>query len=189
MSMERAFSERSQLGVMIVDPQVADYGSGDSWNFTARVMQLDCDEEQTLGPEAARSPWQRPFVLSLRMLDPRFYKEPIRTLGSGTGTRTLTNDGNAPSDPSFTVATTGAVTITNNTVDGRKLRFIGVPSGDLVVDFKGRTATIDGDDAIPYLQSDSDWWDEGVPGLKPGDNSINVSGGQAWSASWYDASW
>lgn len=46
---------------------------GHSYSFTARLVQVEIDEEQTFAATDRPSPWQRPFVVSFRLSDPRVY--------------------------------------------------------------------------------------------------------------------
>jgi hypothetical protein len=46
---------------------------GTFYYFHARPISCDMDDEQTVGPLASPNPFQRSFVLSLRLSDPAYY--------------------------------------------------------------------------------------------------------------------
>lgn len=64
------FGDRSGLGTMTVTPW--SYPGGVVWQYQARVLSLDFDPAFTYS-HWLRGPWRTGAVLSLRMLDPRFY--------------------------------------------------------------------------------------------------------------------
>lgn len=63
-TMYWSFWDRSNEGNMNV---------GGAYRFYARPLALEMDDEQTVGPHAIPYPYQRPFVLSLRLSDPNYY--------------------------------------------------------------------------------------------------------------------
>lgn len=178
--LRHAFRDRSSSGIMTILGE-------QQWIYTARVQQLDADSSHAEYDAARFLPWQVPFVLGLRMDDGRYYAWPT-IVGAGVtvddgDVYTFTNQGRTDTDPVVTVAVASGgtdVTITSVTLS-KSLVFLDVPAGSLVVDFRKPLATIAGDDAVRYLDDDSsDWWDEGVPGIVPGDNDVTVDGGD-WS--------
>jgi hypothetical protein len=102
------------------------------------------------------------------------------------------NDGSMPTDPIIEVSNISGSTVTfrNESIGTRQLSFSGLGNGSLlVVDFYNRTVLLDGVDKSAALnETASDWWDPGVPGLKPGDNFLRlVSGGTSLRARYYHA--
>lgn len=181
--MRKAFAERNVEGYMNLGGDVA-------WSYGARVMELEQDDEQLTG-ENSVWPYQRPFTLGLRMSDARFYISSPSGVSAASGVAaTATNLGNTDTDPTITVngvPALGTVTMTNSTL-GKSLQFANLPAGTLTVGFKKRTATVGGVDVTGLMvEASSSWWDEGVPGLRSGGNSIQVSGG-SWTVAWNHAS-
>ncbi len=190
-------------------------GAGFAFFYHARCVQLEIPDEQAVAPYALPTPFQRPFVVALRMSDPRFYRSQLQTYNTGSlgtggiggiippitppivlvaaglgGSAVVTNGGNAPTDPVITLVpggTTQGPNLTNQTID-KKLQFkdaltieAGI-NGDIVIDFKQRTIQEIRGTGPPIdlrYQLDipnSTWWDEGVPGLVPGQNTIIYNG-------------
>jgi hypothetical protein len=73
--LTRFLGDKNNEGRMVIRPH-GDYGSMVT-RFDARVIDLEIPEEQTVGPRHPMKPWQRPFTLTLRMSDPRFYSSVI----------------------------------------------------------------------------------------------------------------
>jgi hypothetical protein len=67
----RAFSDMSNEGGMVVTPY-SSFGSGDVWNFNARVISFDPDPIWDYDDQR-RAHFYWGFALSLRMSDPHFY--------------------------------------------------------------------------------------------------------------------
>lgn len=189
--MRAAFGERDHQGVMTLlgAPQ---------WEFNARTLGYDEDDEQTTGWETV-FPFKRGFQLNLRMYDSRHYVVGDQSVGAADATSaTATNAGTAETDPVFTVAVNAGdlITLRSFTLD-RTLSFDNLPAGTLTVDFNDRSARIPGalgrDDVSGYLDPyDCDWWHENVPGLIPGANSVRVTnhgtGSAPWTVTWRHAS-
>lgn len=189
---------QSGEGMMTITPH-ASYGS-ENHIFFARTASLEIGDEQLDGPSRVPSPYRRPFVLTLRLADPRIYHA---TTQSSTGNADgavvfIDNDGSAPTDPVFKVQ--GAFTSTP-IVLARGTDYVlafenmnGIADG-LWVDFKGRRAWLndDGGDMTAHLSvADSNWWDPGIVGLDPGPNSVGVTGcgaGGVWEVYWLHASY
>src|SRR5262245_23464158 len=201
-NLRAACSERSVEQQVLITPH-SSWGS-DDWGYYARVLQLDLDDEQITSPYHARGPYQRGFVLGLRMSDPRFYWKLNASAGvqqsignANNSQQSLVNGGTAPSDPLFDVVVgTGNpnVEITNidvMTSNGTaRLRFNAVPSSTLQVNFFTRTVTLNGNDAFKYFDTVyNQWWDELIPGFRPGTNRINVTGCVSWNVHWWHRSW
>lgn len=200
-AMRAGFAERSTEQAMTISPHPG-YGTQE-WFYGARALALDIDEIQANGP------WQwpqfeRPFTLSLRMSDPRFFALPQLTSGphASGATVTIANAGTAPSDPAFSGTIAGTtITIENATVPtdaGTAQLVIDVPAllvgESIVIQFASRTITpiISGipGDLLGYLDAAaSDWWDEQIPGLVPGNNEVTVTGISGWSCQHYPAGW
>lgn len=150
---------------------------GDTYTWRGRVLDYQPSEEIVSGPSLNTRGWERPFVVSFRLSDPRFYAlDPLsETVPRGPSGHTITNPGSAPTDP--VVVLTGpydAATLTNATVQGTLHFTTPITTGKfLLIDFKSRTIIDqDGNDARSHLDLvGSTWWDSGVYGLAPGDNS------------------
>lgn len=199
--LRMAFAERSLHGTMVVRPPVARGGVHHA--FTARVLALESPDTQTRD-EHAVLPWQREFTLGLRMADPRFFADwPNKVNGAaGTGVSAVVNNpGPAHADPIFTatVAAGGTLTLENQSIliagVAARLRFGPITSaGTVTINFETRKAThtVDGD-IVPLLDDDfSSWWDDTVRGVKPGNNTLLVSGAAAgtnWSVEFHPRSW
>jgi hypothetical protein len=201
MDMRSAFSRRVTEGRMDVAPLDA-YGTVDHY-FHARAIQLDIDEEQLTGPRNLW-PFQRRFILGLRMSDPRFYAPTLITDSGkplGLTVTSYQNDGNAPTDPVFTIEgpVFGNIIIERTSPNPKQLRFTSlgegeIPAGETVtVDFATRTATVTNGLVLMghYDFALSDWWDPQEEGLMPGAQNIRVqaSGTGTWGISYTSANW
>lgn len=167
------------------------------------------DDVQGSGDQSP-SPYQRPFVMSFRLADSRFWL-PAKTISIGTPTPiaggttgSLVMTGTAPSEPIFTVTGTGSgsATILLNHADlGRNLQVdlpAAMASGDtLVVDFLARTVVFTPvstgvpHDYSGYIDwSQTDWWGEAAAAqsLVIGSNTLYVTG-DSWSCSGNPAVW
>lgn len=172
-----------------------------TWRYGARVLAYDADDAQDRGRTAVPTPWQREFVLTVRMSDPRFFVAsgawPFVGANDGDPANAL-NAGLAPTEPLFiingpipdllTVERTG-------NPSARKLVFdaVGLAAGQqLRLDFFTRrlTRVSDGADFTNRIVfEESDWWDEDVYGLELGNTVVEVNGGANWNVSWPLASW
>ena len=188
---------RSDEYLVTITPN-ASWGD-DIWAYYARVMQLDIDDVQAdRSPRHARGPYGRGFMLGLRMSDPRFiYVNSSHSTSGHTTSQELTNQGSAPTDPTFTIIVPGGtpdIELTNadvNTSNGTaRLRFNNVPTGTLTVNFARRTALLGSADAMAYFDTVyNQWWDELIPGLAPGNNTVNVTGSTSWAIAYSHRSW
>lgn len=169
---------------------------GVEWLTGCRVQAATCDPSITRDSNAVPSPWQHEFVCSFRQHIPTFGAVPLHT-ADDDDSFVATNAGTAPSDPVVTVTVASGVhdvSLYNDTT-GKVLAFYGLDAasgGDLVVTFAPgqRGATIGGLPAMKYMNDlVSNWWDEGEPGLLPGDNVMRQNGGTHISVSWYDTSY
>lgn len=142
--------------------------------YRARCTALEIDEEQTFRETRVPSPWCRPFVLTFRMGDPRFYEVELNTVTGNVADQmasvSVTNLGTAPADPVIYVAgeTGNDWTVTGH--HDHTLRFVGwpIPSSDsAIIDFAERRLTLGGNNWSGRTNADSDWWDDGVEGLPP----------------------
>lgn len=192
-AMQLSFGERDIEGTWSVLPNAA-YGDDTVyWQTAARVIDLDIDEEFTFLPGAMPSAYQMHFLLSLTLSDPRWTWSEAQASAVNATQVTVSNDGNAPADPVVSVADPGTTTtIFNDTLD-KQLKFVrpGGTYAALAVNFADRTALLTGGiDAVPYLDSySSDWWDRGVAGMKPGNNTIRQTGGTGIQVGWKHTSW
>jgi hypothetical protein len=190
--LRAGFRNRYREGVMTV---TAGSGwGGQSWFYRARVMQLDCDADLDYVPNRP-FPFQLGYQLGLRMGDARFYATGQRSASGAAGATVVVNvGGKAPTLPVFTITPTATtVTLLNTSVatsnGTAEIHLTGVAVGTpLIVDFNARG--IIGLDGTRYDElfapETSDWWDELIPGLIPGNNSIRVDGA-SWTMTWYDA--
>lgn len=67
-----AFREPAETRMDIVPPA---WFGGPSFFYFAGAMAADVMDEQTYAPQHLPSPWVRPFVVALRMSDPRVYRD------------------------------------------------------------------------------------------------------------------
>lgn len=190
-ALRGAFADTWAEHRMVVNPYTG-WGS-QQFAFWARTMALDMDEEQTFAGTAVPSPWQRAFTLSVRMSDPRRYAWPTPVDAVAGTSQVVTNLGTAPSDPVITltgITDPSDVWVRNLTI-GTELFFRELPvTADVVIDFHNRKITQAGypnDQSGLLLPSSSDWWNEGVPGIAPGDNQITAHFGQY--VTFYHAFW
>jgi hypothetical protein len=177
--------------------------------FTGYGVPIDfTSDDVLLSPDALPSPHQRPFVLSFRLADPRFWLtsgSPISTGPVARGTSAaLTMTGTAPSEPTFTLTGTGSgsATIVLNHSDLARNLQVDLPaamaSGDtLVVNFLQRTvvftpvATGVPHDYSGYIDwSQTDWWGEAAAAqsLVVGVNNLYVTG-DGWQCDALPAVW
>jgi hypothetical protein len=209
-SFRGATADRSNEILFEHIPNVA-YGTH-VWGYYGRVLANDIDEEiPTDNIDEIPSPYQRKFTLSVRMSDPRYFlvDESFSSTGNASGATVVADNlGNAHADPTFVVhgLTAGdQVDITNadvNTSDGTaRLRFTAIADGDLHVVFgKNSYAYID-NGVDPPIDNNaysaafdslySQWWDELIPGVIPGNNSLSVvaPGASSWDVSFLYRSW
>jgi hypothetical protein len=179
-----SFQERNAEGQMLLLGET-------QWFIRARVLQLDADDDpDRLDP---RRPWPftAPFTLGLRQSDGRTYALPMLSHGNGLG-NVVTNLGTADTDPVIAFTTGGGDVALQNTTLGRTLVFRDLPSGDYVASFGPGDRRVyrqgDGADFSGYLDADdSNWWDELVPGLVPGANTLAITGTTSWQVDFYHA--
>lgn len=179
--MLAAFSDTYSYGTMDIIPQLQTYDTSPLARYYAKVLALDVGPE-----EITEQDWTRPFVLSLRLIDPRIYFIGLQVNVSGSPAA-VTNTGNAPVDPVLhvTVSSPGTVSVSDGT---HTLQFLNVPAGTLDIDFGARTAAVGGT-AVELDVPNSDWWDSNVPGISPGAHSISQTGGTAVRVVFVPAVW
>jgi hypothetical protein len=175
-----------------------------------RARAISCEVvEAVASPKKYTLGHERSFVLTLRLSDPRFYiaqqAGPFETgaltsdigislpvtapftipaPGGLAGIITITNDGDADTDPIIDIYGPIINPIVENQTVGASLIFSGleIEDGDFMrVDFKARKIMLN---AINDYRSKldrvaSDWWDNDVPGFQSGDNVIKFSGENA----------
>lgn len=162
-----------------------------------RPIAYTSDDEQTRSAQSLPSAYQRDFVLTFFMTDPRaYYVDGPVTAGAAAATAdTITPGGTAPTEPTFSIAgaTTGAIVL-HNLTQGKQLAFLSgltLGGGDtLTVDFSKRTALKGSDDVTGFINwSSSDWWDEDAYGIAPTAESLRVDGAGAWTATAFPATY
>jgi hypothetical protein len=203
-SLRTACADRSTEGVMTVRPHPTI--GGVQTYYSARVLALELDDDQSpYSPDALPTPYQRGFVLTLRMSDPRHYLVGAAHYAAVSASSVgVTNQGNAPTEPVFIVngpISDDLVFERLDNPDYRKLLFdsVTLASGQqLRLDFKNRTLrrVSDGTDYMGKLViATSNWWDESIPGLMPGNTGVRAAlgagtaGTNAWSIDFAHANW
>lgn len=176
---------------------------GVSWTGIGKAMALDIDEDQQR-PLTAVFPHARGFSASIRLVDPRFYTSADPVSAAGGAVVGVTNLGNAPADPIFTL--TGPITssgygprIERTTPDARILTFktsiawAAFSGGQHLVVVFGRIPMAYspelGGDFSTLVKFDSTWWDDGAPGIIPGSQQVSASHCAAWSVTYSHAVW
>lgn len=145
-----------------------------------------CDEDLTQREVGDVPMWFRPFVLTFRMRDPRFFAQgaPV-TVGAADGAGVaLTAGGNAPTEPAVVTASASGTVDVENVTQGTLLRLSGLAgAGALLVDFPGRAVSQVGlGDVSGAIDWDaSTWWDEDRYGVAPTAETIKVTGAGAWT--------
>ena len=172
---------------------------GPTWKLRGRTLSFELDDEQLLARTAVPTPWQRSFIASVRMGDPRYFLvgQDVVVSGSSGQTRSVNNTGNANAEPVFVVSGP----LSNATLDFRKLsgtprllRYekVTLSSGQqLRLDFQARTfKRVSDSEDFDYLRqfSHSNWWDGSAAALLPGLNDVQVTGA-AWTMSFAPAGW
>lgn len=163
---------------------------GVGFQYLARVLSCDVDDEQERGANAVPTPWQRPFVLSMRQVDPRYYlTTEVHYSGAGGATVAVTNDGRAASEPRFVLTGVGTGPVLSraklgggtHTLDFSGSGGIPGPVTTLTVDFFNRTAV--GNDGVDYAKCitfASTWWDDFIEGILAGTWNVTVTGCTSW---------
>lgn len=176
--------------------------------YKARVLDFDPDDEQTRGPTAVPTEFQREFTLTLHQSDPRYFVVGMNTESRGsageiTAADGLVNEGLESAELRLSVAGAIAadttitferrnpgiplrtlVVVTKVAVDaGQTLRVIfGEPFGKRRVVIED--ALGDEEDVTRWVTFwQSNWWNERVNGLVAGDNV--VYGSRAFTVDWY----
>jgi len=174
--------------------------------FSAYGMPIafTCDETQGTGDQSP-TPYQRDFVLSYRMADPRWWVTSPGPIVVGSPTpiadgvsAVLTMTGTAPTEPTFNIlgSGSGSSTIQLYHTELNRTLEIDLPaaltSGEvMIVDFFNRTITAGGNDVTGYIDwASTDWWGEAASGapMLVGANTLTVSGG-SWSCAASPACW
>lgn len=193
----------------IVDPANPSEGYA-SYVAGARGMQLNMEDKYDQGPNKVIR-WQRPFVLGVRLFDPRFIWYPQQSdLANAPGsTQVLANLGRAHADLWFDInfggGGGGGVIVLENLTRGTRIQFkdtLDIPADGLIrIDWTQRAivralappAYNPNTDLTPFVDWDeTDWWNSMEWGLGPGNNEIRVSGGSGisdWSVWWHHTSW
>lgn len=151
------------------------------------VAAFTCDDDLTGRAVGDVPQWFRPFVLTFRMRDPRFFAQatPV-TVGAAAGVGVaITAGGNAPTEPVFVTASASGTVDVENTTQGTLLRLSGLAGGGaLLVNFPARavTQTGVGDVTGAIDWSASDWWDSDFYGVAPTAETVKVTGAGVWTA-------
>lgn len=171
------------------------------WFFHARCIALSAPD---MAPKLTPRGLRVPFTLALRLSDPRYYQArelvyetgsldtssettlPVTapfTVGGGlVGAVAVSNPGTAPVDPVIDIhGPATAPELFNDTVGAvLRTRAVTIPADSfLQVDFRERRLLLDGQSDYGHRldRAQTNWWDEGVPGLAPGENLIRLRGG------------
>jgi hypothetical protein len=172
-----------QVGRMDVTPH-PDYADGGQF-FHARPISCVCPDK-AIKPNAMPTAYQRPFVVSFRLFDPRIYDAEAQLfessgVSSSIATVEVDNPGSADVDPVLQIY--GPITnpTVRNLATNRKLVFqnLTIVSGDfLEIDFARRTILANGVDDFRVKRDalNSDWWDAGEVGLLPGTQTLRLTG-------------
>jgi hypothetical protein len=170
-------------GMMTIAPH-ASYGSVQHV-FFGRTQSLEMGDEQTAPPSSTYGPYLRPFVLTIRMADPRVYEATVQSTTGGNldgSSVFITNSGSAPTEPVFKLHRRLHVHSRRHRPRHRlRARLHGARRDRrwLWVDFKARRAWLEHGGVRDDRESvgrQSNWWDPGVHGLDPGPNDIGVTG-------------
>lgn len=180
-------------------------GAGEGWMQFCRVMAFESDEEQLFGPNRQPTMWQRPFTLTVRQYDPRFYSYPaLEEDDPGEANIVVSNLGNADTQRlAITVYGPLDNLVVGNTTIDKTLEFVGldIDLGERLIIGWQQRSIIRPNQAEPVnspnisklgtLQTgDSDWWDAFAEGLAPGANTLTVSDApNGWKVGWQHAIW
>lgn len=153
---------------------------GHSYRFTGRLVQVETDDEQTNSAFDMPSAWQRPFLASFRLSDPRVYVTDAQWQqssagGSGANNPTLDveNDGGYDAVPVIRIygPCVNAIVSRPGATFATLFTLTGAQWAD--VDFAATTITRNDGVDLTHLRDipNSTWWDagqEGIPGGVPG---------------------
>lgn len=201
-----AFAGTDELQ-MDVEPH-PDYAGSDllARRFSARPLDVGVEDDQTsIAPFKTSRGYERPFSVSLRMSDPRFYYPDItvetqdtRETLDGTGDIivpsgetdppddqglevTITNEGNYNTEARFIIEGRVWNPVISNETTGKFLAFTNQDleaADDITIDTRRRRAMRGSDNKnIRYkIVPESTWWDRGEVALVPGANVIRLRG-------------
>ena len=199
-TLKAAFSQDGVEEYVTISPPAG--RGGQSIIYGARVLSCDIDDEISATMQDVIL-HKRDFTISLRQHNPRYFGDEVNTGNIGnTSTVVCNNAGNAPVDhimilngplaSSFTVQMTSpqAFFLTF----GPSLAMAAVDSGkQLVLGWGAQPFAycpqIPGSDFTPLVTMGSNWWNDGVPGLNVGNNSIVASGVGSFQVQWRHAVW
>jgi len=181
------------------------------WGYDARVTAFDMDEVDPTSEDDAISEYQIGFSVALRNFDGRYYDPAYQGFGpfaEGT-TQVIPVTGRAETEPIITGSIPAggpfpaSIIITNHSVtipwylgypdppklefDASEAGFLGMPDGDYLFNLETGELLATPTSSAPFdmwryvQQFQSTWTLEGVPGLIPGNNSIEVNGLSDWS--------
>lgn len=201
-----AFEELDAEGVMTITTDPLLPNAPPPVFFRARCLSLIPGTERPADPGRMSMGFEQPFTVALRLADRRIYRAqqagPFETAalvaesgislpvtapftipapGTTSGVVSVTNEGDAETDP--TIDLYGPVRdprIMNDTL-GVELRFAGlelVAGQFLRVDFLNRRVLLEGtaDYRAKLDRTRSSWWEPGVAGLAPGANVVRYRG-------------
>ncbi len=201
-----AFSSTDELR-MDIEPH-PDYSGSDlpARFYTARPLDVGVEDDQTeTSPFRWTRGYERPFSVSLRMSDPRFYypditeetddvlaaidaegdivvpdgeTDPADTQGLSV---TIDNEGNFETECRIIIEGRIWNPVVTNVTTGKFLAFTNqdLDAGDdITIDTRRRRAMRGSDNKnIRYkIVPESTWWDRGEPALVPGPNQIVLRG-------------
>jgi hypothetical protein len=150
---------------------------GHTYQYAARLVQVEIDDEQSYAADAMPSPWQRTIVMAFRLSDPRIYvtdDQQVLPSAAGPGGANITlnvaNPGGYDAVPVIRILGPTVQPILSRA--GAVLAFsFTLGAGEWAdVDFETRTVTkSDGTDLTNgRIVAASTWWDAGQPGIPGG---------------------
>jgi hypothetical protein len=153
---------------------------GHDYRFTGRLVQAEMDDEQDAAANASPTPWQRGFVVSFRLGDPRIYVTDVlyqqeSNVGNGNNNPTLNVANAGLYDAVPIIRITGPIVQPRISRPGALLAFdFALGAGEWAdIDFATRTVTKNtgADLTLQRDAANSTWWDAGqenIPGGVPG---------------------
>jgi hypothetical protein len=199
-NLKAAFSQDGVEEYVTISPPAG--RGGQSIIYGARVLSCDIDDEISATMQDVIL-HKRDFTISLRQSNPRYFGDVVNTGNIGnTATAVCNNAGNAPVDHIMIlngpIASTVTVQKTSGDLKhltfGPSIAFAAIDAGkQLVLGWGAQPFAycpqIPGSDFTPLVTFESDWWDDGEPGLVPGNNSIVAIGVGSFQVQWRHAVW
>lgn len=208
---KRVFGERDREGVWAVEPLEALGGITDhQWVTICRVLAYEPDGENWVHNEFdPLGPWQLGFTLTIRQADARWLWNDSQDTTALATPFDVENEGIAPADPTLVVehddshSAGQSVTVINTTI-GRQIaiRLLNnwhLADGAFYINFADRTVfhLADGatypddveDATFAIAWPSTTWWDPGVAGIAPGENTINSDNATTVRAIFNHSTW